>query len=124
MTDKYVLRLQSQAIRKLLERLRLSFNSKIEYKGKNYSWDTIIQLKSRELARFILEKNRKMNFSKPFVNLERLDTKELRKKILTLSVPDARKIGINKSTLWYLQRRAKSNKLFKINSKTKECVIE
>ncbi|MCW4032532.1 MAG: hypothetical protein NWF08_03965 [Candidatus Bathyarchaeota archaeon] len=71
--------------------------------------------KTRELANFILDKSRSINFSRLIPHLDRQDTRELREKILSLTVADARKNGINKSTLWYLQKRAKLEKPLRIN---------
>ena len=102
-----------------LESLRIQFNSSANYRGLNYQWDSIILQKTRELANYILGKSRNLDFSKPLPDLERFDTKELREKILVLSVPEARKIGISKSTLWYLQERAQLNKPLRIYNKSK-----
>jgi CRISPR-associated protein Cas1 len=104
-------------IKRLLEELRQEFNSKIKYKGKYYSWDTIIQLKTRELARYILGKNNKIDFKKQYAEFNSIDSKELREKILSLTISEARKIGINKNTLWHMQKRIKTKKSLRVYSK-------
>jgi CRISPR-associated protein Cas1 len=73
-----------------------------------------LQLKTRELARYILGKNKQIDFNSPNPEFNSIDSKELREKILSLTVSDAREIGINKSTLWYLQRRTQSRKSLQI----------
>ncbi len=93
------MRLKPSAIKRLLEELRLSFNSKIKYKGKYYSWDTIIRLKTRELARYVLGRNKQIDINNLNPKLNSVDSKELREKILSLSIGEANKFGINKSTL-------------------------
>ena len=118
--DNYVLRLKPEAVKKYLEIIREKFNSTALYKDKNYCWDIIIQLKTQELAKFILGKTKKIDFSNPSPYLVNVDDKELRDSILSLSTKDARKRGIRKNTLWHLKKRAKEKKSFKIYSKISE----
>jgi CRISPR-associated protein Cas1 len=46
--DKYVLRLKPEAARKLIDALRIKFNSPVRHAGKSYSWDALIRLKARQ----------------------------------------------------------------------------
>jgi len=123
LTDNYVLRLEPSAIRKLLEELRISFNSKVWYKGKNHSWDTILQLKMQELARYLLARTGELDFRNPCPEFDAGDCKILREKILSLAPSQSRKIGISKSTLWYLQNRSRSPKTLRIYRKTANKVV-
>jgi CRISPR-associated protein Cas1 len=50
----------------------------------------------------------------PKPTFEREDTQALRKKILNLSGPEARRLGLNKSTLHYLRKRARDRKPFRV----------
>jgi len=118
LTDNYVLRLKPPAIKKLLEQLRLHLNSRVRYKGKNHSWDTILQLKTQELARHLLGRTEGLDFTEPVLESE-ASPDELRKKVLALTVPEARGIGVNKSTLWYLQKRAAARKTLRSYAKVK-----
>jgi CRISPR-associated protein Cas1 len=118
-TDNYALRLKPKAVKKLLNRLREAFNSTVKYRGKAYRWDTTIFLKAQELAKHILQKT-SLDFAEPSPNLERLDTLELRKRILSLSQSDAKNLGMGKSTLHYLRRNASDDKSFKIYQKVRE----
>jgi len=105
-------------VKRFLELLRIKFNSATFYKSKNYCWDTIIQLKTQELARFINGKSKQIDFDKPPPNLVRTDNEELRKKILTLTQKEAYELGIGKSTLHYLRKNAKNSKPFNIYKET------
>ncbi|MCX6659516.1 MAG: hypothetical protein NTX81_03955 [Candidatus Bathyarchaeota archaeon] len=52
------------------------------------------------------------------VQRARMDSKELRYKILSLSASDAKRLGISRNTLWYLKRRAQEKKPLRAYSKT------
>ncbi len=117
--DNYVLRLKTEAAKRLIDALRIKFNSTVKHKGKYYSWDTILRLKAQELANYILSKRIALSFEDPKPALSRDDHAVVRDKILSLTVPEARKHGIGKTTLWYLQRRACGEKPFKIYRNTR-----
>lgn len=119
-TDNYVLRLRYQAIKILLEELRAYFNSKAKYNNKQYSWDIILKLKIKEVAKYILGGNNELDLIDPSPELHMEDSKKLRTTILSLTLIHARRIGINKSTLWNLQNRPRSNRQLKIYTKVAE----
>ena len=115
--DNYVLRLRPEAVRKLIDALRIKFNSPVRYTGKLYSWDTVIRLKAQELANHILGKRTNLNFGEPKPVLHRTDSEAIRNRILSMTTADANKLGIRKNTLWYIQQHAKTEKSFRIYSK-------
>ena len=123
LTDNYVLRLETSAIKKLLGELRSSFNSKVRYKGKNWTWDTILRLKMQELSRYLLHKDNEFDFRNPQSDFDTSDSRVIREKILSMSQSNARKIGIGKSSLWYVKNRIGSNRKLRIYSKTKERML-
>jgi CRISPR-associated protein Cas1 len=115
--DNYVLRLRPEAVRKLVGALRIKFNSAVSHEGNLYSWDTLIRLKAQELASYILGTRTRLDFSEPKPILNRADSEAIRNRILSMTTAEAGKHGIRKSTLWYLQQRAKTGKSFKVYSK-------
>jgi CRISPR-associated protein Cas1 len=115
--DNYVLRLRPEAARRLIDALRIKFNSAVSHEGKLYSWDTLIRLKAQELANHILGRGTDLDFGEPKSVLHRTDSKAVRSHILSLTTAEASKGGIKRSTLWYLQERAKTDRSFKIYSK-------
>jgi len=121
--DNYVLRLKPEAVKKLLEALRLKFNSSVRYKNKLYGWDVVLKLKAQELAAFILEKRSAVSFEEPRPVLQRDDSKTVREAILSLSAADARGLGIRRNTLWYAQQRVKSQKSFRVYRKLKTKIL-
>jgi len=73
----------------------------------------------RELSRYIMENSKQLEFSIPDIEIKRNDYSQIREKI-TLIDPEIRKeLKINKSTLWYQQKKIKEGKSIKIYNKTK-----
>ncbi|MBI2232744.1 MAG: hypothetical protein HYU56_02400 [Candidatus Aenigmarchaeota archaeon] len=68
----------------------------------------------------MIGKKPSIDFSEPSLVLKREDDFKLRQKILSLSQSEAKKIGINKSSLHYLRKHARSDKPFKVYGKVKE----
>ncbi|HYW01584.1 MAG TPA: CRISPR-associated endonuclease Cas1 [Candidatus Acidoferrum sp.] len=122
--DNYVLRLKPEAVKKLLDALRIKFNSPVRYRNKLYGWDVIMRLKAQELAAFILNKRTTISFEEPRPVLQRDDSETLREAILSMSASEARRRGIRGNTLWYAQRRAKSREQFKIYTNLKSRICE
>jgi CRISPR-associated protein Cas1 len=51
------------------------------------------------------------------LNIKREDRIELRDRIASLTAEDRKKLGINKSTLWYMQKKIKEGKIIKVYGK-------
>jgi len=110
MGDDYRYHIEIEAKRRFLELLKNRFNSGVGYKGKTWKWDTVILNKTQELARFLLNKSKQIDFIEPHPSLQRSDTKKLRKKILELTQREAEELGIGKSTLHHLRKNASNKK--------------
>jgi CRISPR-associated protein Cas1 len=117
--DDYSYKIEIEAKRRFLEILKNRFNSGVRYKGKTWKWDTIILNKTQELARFLLDISRQIDFINPSPSLQRSDTQDLRKRILDLTQKEARKLGIEKSTLDYLRRNARGEKVFNVREQVR-----
>ena len=63
---------------------------------------------------FLVGKADRFDLKSPTPVLGRLDTRELRDKIPSLSVSEARKLGIGKSTVHYLKKRVRDRKPFTV----------
>jgi CRISPR-associated protein Cas1 len=112
--DNYVLRLKPEGVKKLLAVLQIKFNSNVRYRGKYYGWSTVMRLKCQELAGYILARRSELDFNNPRPLLPRDDSDAVRSRILSMSVAEARELGIRKNTLWYIQQRARTGKPIKI----------
>jgi len=118
--EDYRLRIKPPLLERYVELLREQFNSGVVYGGKRLMWDTVIFSKCQELTRYLLGKPATFDLASPRSVLERSDTRELRKRILAFSQRDARKTGIDSSTLHYLRRNARSHDSFKIYERVRQ----
>jgi len=117
-TENYNIKLRPIGAKKLIKQIENQFNKTTFYLGREYRWSYIIFLKARELAQYLLGKTKSIEFIKPNVQMSRTDNFELRQKILSLTNPRAKKLGIGKSQLWYMRQKATCDKSFKIYKKT------
>jgi CRISPR-associated protein Cas1 len=113
-SDYYRYYLDVEATSRFRQFVKDRFNGEVHYKGKMWKWDTIILNKTQELARYLAGKMSSIDFSEPSPNLRRTDSIELRKRILSLSTEETRQLGIGKSTLHYLRKRARSARPFTV----------
>jgi CRISP-associated protein Cas1 len=70
--------------------------------------------KGKELAHYLIGKTKELDFVSPEFGVNRVDTHEIRQKILSISYVDWKKLGFSKGTLHYMKRNAKSDKPFTI----------
>ena len=69
--DDYRYHIEIEAKRRFLELLKNRFNSGVKYRGKAWKWDTVILNKTQELARFLQDKSRQVEFIEPRPSLQR-----------------------------------------------------
>jgi len=112
--DDYRYHVEVEAKRRFLELLKNRFNSGIKYKGKKWKWDTVILNKTQDLARFLRDRSKQIDFIEPHPSLQRSDTMELRKRIHELTQREAQELGIGRSTLHYLRKNSLSSKPFRV----------
>lgn len=79
-----------------------------------------INLKAQEFSNYLSGKNKAIDFTKPILKLDRIDSQDLRDKILNPSYVEWEKMGFSKGTLYYMKQNAKGKKPFTLNSHVKE----
>ena len=105
----------------LIEKINSNFNARYNYKNnKQYSYQIILQDNLQQLSNFIIEKRTECDFVIPKMRLSRNDNFELREKILNMTSEEQKKLGLNKSTFWYIKMNLSEGKSSKINKKTIE----
>jgi hypothetical protein len=80
--------------------------------------------KTSELARFIAGKLVKLDFTEPYPFIQRVDNRELRLAISTVTIEQARKAGINKSTLYALRQRVRDGRQFRLYGKVRTKLLQ
>ena len=117
--DDYLYRIETEGRRRFLDLLREQFNSGVSYKGRICKWDTVIEEKTSELARYLIGSRSELDFLEPVPILERTDSKVMRERILSLTSFEARALGITKQTFHDLRKKARDQRSFRVYSKVK-----
>lgn len=78
-------------------------------------------MKTRELARYLAGNTKNLDFVSPGYEFQRVNSQEIRQKILKISYADWKKLGFSKGILHYMKQNAKSE-LFSLNSHVLERV--
>ena len=117
LTENYHIRLKPDTAKLLVEKIKSNFNSKVLYKKKHFAYQNILYDNVQQLALYIVGKKKTVEFVVPHIEINRDDNLLLREKILSLSPEERKKLGINKSTLWYLKKNISSKDKIKIYDK-------
>jgi CRISPR-associated protein Cas1 len=117
LTENYHIRLKQDTAKLLIEKIKSNFNGKVPYKKKHFAYQNILYDNISQLAQYISNKKKTIEFVVPHVEIDRNDNLLLREKILSMSPEERRKLGINKSTLWYMKKNISDGKTRKIYSK-------
>ncbi len=82
-----------------------------------HTYDNILLENVRLLADYIEKDNKKLEFDMPKITSYRSDVIELRNRIMSITPEERKRLGINKSTLWYRQKAIKEGKRIKVYEK-------
>ena len=77
-------------------------------------------MKTRELAQFLVEKKKTVDFCRPVYTIERQDSEEIRQKIFSISYTEWENMGFSKGTLHYMKKNAEGDKPFTLNAHVRE----
>ena len=86
----------------------------------------LIKLESRllinsllSIPRIMSEVWKQLEFSIPDTEIKRNDNSQIRERIISIDPEKRKELKINKSTLWYQQKKIKEGKTIKIYNKTR-----
>jgi CRISPR-associated protein Cas1 len=119
-TENYNIRLRPCGVKKLMNELVTQFTHKVRYGKNNLEWRNVITEKAHELGYFLSGKRKSITFATPSPELSRDDSDVLRKKILSMTYPEWKSMGMPKSNLHYLKAKAKDDKPFRLYGKVRE----
>ena len=111
--------MKPRTARLLIEKIKDNFNKRYQFKNKQYTLDNILYENVRTLSNYIFGKSKNLEFNIPEMRIERVDNKDVRSRIMSIDPIKRRELGINKSTLWYQQKKIKEGKEIKVYSKTR-----
>ena len=118
-TENYHIRLRPDTAKLLIEKIKNNFNNRYEFMNKQHTLDNIMFENVRELSRYISGKAKTLEFKIPDIEISRNDTIDVQNKIMSIDPEKRRVLKINKSTLWYQQKKIKEGKTIKMYNKTK-----
>ena len=118
-TENYHIRLKPNTARLLIERIKENFNQLYDFRNKKHTLENIMLENIREFGKYLSEKSRILEFIIPEIKIKRNDSTYLREKIESIEPEERKKLKINKSTLWYQQKKIKEGKPVRLYEKTK-----
>ncbi len=118
-TENYHTRLKPETAKRLIEKVKENFNRRYEFKGKQYTLDNILYENVRILSSYLIGKSKTLDFQIPEIRIERADNKDVRSRIMSIDPQKRKELGINKSTLWYQQKKIKEGNILKVYNKTR-----
>jgi hypothetical protein len=92
---------------------------KLELKAFSEAMDKCVELgvDFREFSRYIMGNIKHLEFSIPEIEMKRNDNSQVRDKIMSIDPEKRKELKINKSTLWYQQKKIKEGKTLKVYNK-------
>ncbi len=117
-TENYHIRLKPETSRKLIEAIKNNFNQRYIFKNKQYALDIIMLENIKEFAKYLSNNKKDLEFYIPEIKITRNDDNEIREKVISITPEERKKKKINKSTLWYQQKKIKEGKPLKLYQKT------
>jgi CRISPR-associated protein Cas1 len=75
------------------------------------------------LANYISDRLKELHFNVPGVPIKRNDDNATRNFILNMTPEQRKQLGINKSTLWYIQKNLREGKKVKLYDKVKAKIV-
>jgi CRISPR-associated protein Cas1 len=99
--------------------LAIDTNKRYEFKNKQHTLENIMLENVRELSRYVSGKAKSLEFKILDIIMSRNDTADIKDKIMSIDPEEGKALKINKSTLWYRQKKIKEGKAIKLYNKTK-----
>ena len=117
-TENYHIRLKPNTAKLLIEKIKNNFNQRYEFRNKHHTLENIMFENIRKFSRYVIENNKHLEFTIPDIEIKRNDNSQVGDKIMSIDPEKRKELKINKSTLWYQQKKIKEGKRIKIYNKT------
>jgi len=119
-TESYNLRLKEHTAKTLIEHVKVNFNRKARYKTQNSTYANIFLDNTQTLSNYIIDRQKDLQLEVPDYQIQRNDDLKIRESIMAITPEDRKRLGINKSTLWQMQKNIKDGKRIKVYDKMKQ----
>jgi CRISPR-associated protein Cas1 len=116
-TENYNIRLRESAAKALVEKVKVNFNMKVDYKGKNWSYENVLLDNVRALANYIEGKTSTFTLNIPDLELNRVDDVDLRSRIMNMTIEERKRLGIRRNTLFYIRKGIAEGRKIKVYNK-------
>lgn len=117
--ENYHIRLKQNTAKLLIEKIKENFNGRFEFNKKQHTLENIMFENVRILGKYLSGKTNVLELRIPDLKITRVDSEETRSKIMAIDPEKRKELGINKSTLWYQQKKIKEGNIIKVYGKTK-----
>ena len=117
-TENYHIRLRPDTAKLLIEKIMNNFNRRYSFNNKQHTLENIMFENVRILGKYLSGKTNVLKFSIPDLKITRVDSQDIRSKIMAIDPEKRKALKINKSTLWYQQKKIKEGKAIKFYEKT------
>ncbi len=122
-TENYHIRLRDSTAKMLIDRIKANFNARTLYKGRNTTYDTILQDNIQQLANYLQDKSKQLTFNIPTMLSNRDDDADVRDYLLKMTPEERRELGINRNTLWYIKKNIRDGKTIALYDKVKAKLV-
>ncbi len=122
-TENYHTRLRESTARLLVDYIKSNFNTTVTYKKKQYAYQYVLSNNIQMLANYIQDRQKELHFNVPGVPIKRNDDTATREYIMNMTPDQRKELGINKSTLWYIQKNMREGKKVKLYDKVKAKIV-
>jgi len=123
-TESYHIRLKPNTTKLFIEKIKNNFNQRYEFKNKQHTLENMTFENIRELSKYITGNSKQLEFSIPGIAIKRNDNSQVRDKIMSIDPEKRKELKINRSTLWYQQKKIKEGKTIKIYNETRRGLNE
>jgi CRISPR-associated protein Cas1 len=118
-TDDYIIRIRPDAVKKLLNEIDKQFSVQVKCGSRQEQWGNIIGIKAQELSNYLVEKRKTLDLASPSSSIDRVDSADLRQKIMNMTFRQWRDLGYITGTLHQLKKKVEENKPFTLNQHVK-----
>jgi CRISP-associated protein Cas1 len=116
-TENYHIRLKEQTAKALIEKIKLNMNTKVEFKGRNATYQTVLFGSVQTQAHFVAGKSKSLSLVVPQLAIRRNDTIDIKQRIMTMTHEERKRLGISKSGLWYQKKKITADEKIKVYEK-------